>query len=263
MYLLIRKEGLSWIIKSIWQLGYKVIPSFLPDFLDEKAISYVFKYANKDTEFSKIKKKLDDVHLIMRAKREKKIIDSEKKNNQQATFKTALENENFLDEPNLFDENNELNKNVINFLIDRYKRDNHLDEETINIKNVNSIITTNKSMFANEEMDYIKSVQNLETQLRNIQIEMNNMRKAELDRVNKEFYTYDYERRYSVNLEIMVSVIVGEDNVANEIGKQRRDQEAYFKKLQSLRSYNMLSDINIQKYKKNNTGIAKSSCMSA
>jgi len=37
-----RTEGLSWIIKAIWSLGCKVIMSYLPGFLDETAIKFLF-----------------------------------------------------------------------------------------------------------------------------------------------------------------------------------------------------------------------------
>lgn len=37
-----RKEGLVWVIKAIWNLGQKVVASFIPNFLDEKAISYMY-----------------------------------------------------------------------------------------------------------------------------------------------------------------------------------------------------------------------------
>jgi len=38
-----RAEGLSWVIKAIWSLGCEVILSYLPNFLDEKAIKYLFE----------------------------------------------------------------------------------------------------------------------------------------------------------------------------------------------------------------------------
>ena len=38
----LRKEGLMWMIKAIWNLGSKVITGYLPKFLDEEAIMYIF-----------------------------------------------------------------------------------------------------------------------------------------------------------------------------------------------------------------------------
>ena len=38
-----RYEGLSWIIKAIWNLGSNVLLSFLPKYLDEECIIHLFK----------------------------------------------------------------------------------------------------------------------------------------------------------------------------------------------------------------------------
>lgn len=42
----VRKEGLSWIIQEIWNLGEKVQISFFPSFLDEFSVQYLFKVSN-------------------------------------------------------------------------------------------------------------------------------------------------------------------------------------------------------------------------
>jgi hypothetical protein len=243
--------------------------SFLPSFLDEKAISYLFNYSTKDLEFATIKKKMDDIHLIMRAKREKKLEEFEFKKKKEAegrytleieniydkepsknVFKTSIEND--FDENNLLDDNAELNKNLIKYLLDKYKK-NSENFNSMTLKNFKSINANNKAYLAEDEIEYIKSVQNLESQLVELQNFMLKMKKAEMERINKEFYTNDYERRYNITLEGMISAIVGEDNVLNEIGKQKRDAEAYFKKLEGLRSFNVMSELN--KFRK--TGIYK------
>jgi hypothetical protein len=38
-----RKDGLVWIIKAIWELGFDIIPSYLPTFLDGKSIAFIFQ----------------------------------------------------------------------------------------------------------------------------------------------------------------------------------------------------------------------------
>jgi hypothetical protein len=38
-----RQEGLVWVLKEILLLGSNVMLSYLPNFLDEKCISYLFK----------------------------------------------------------------------------------------------------------------------------------------------------------------------------------------------------------------------------
>lgn len=54
-----RNEGLVWIIKSIWNLGENVIISYMPDYLDEKCIDFLFSIAHKDFELHKMNEDLD------------------------------------------------------------------------------------------------------------------------------------------------------------------------------------------------------------
>ena len=49
-----RNEGLSWIIRAIWKLKMNVIMSYLPSFLDEKSIEFLFKYSDKLVDIEKI-----------------------------------------------------------------------------------------------------------------------------------------------------------------------------------------------------------------
>ncbi|KAL4447117.1 hypothetical protein ABPG74_013969 [Tetrahymena malaccensis] len=45
-----RGEGLSWIIRSIWNSQEKVFDSYLPDFLDQKAKEYLLQRSHKEDE---------------------------------------------------------------------------------------------------------------------------------------------------------------------------------------------------------------------
>jgi septal ring factor EnvC (AmiA/AmiB activator) len=60
-----RSEGLSWIIKEIFALNKNVLMSYLPNFLDEECIKFIFKQANisiKLNEFDKeIHKKQEEL----------------------------------------------------------------------------------------------------------------------------------------------------------------------------------------------------------
>ena len=38
-----RKDGLVWLIKVIWDLGYDILISYLPTFLDDKSIAFIFQ----------------------------------------------------------------------------------------------------------------------------------------------------------------------------------------------------------------------------
>ena len=39
-----RSEGLVWIIKAIWRLKKTILPTFLPNFLDDELIRFILSY---------------------------------------------------------------------------------------------------------------------------------------------------------------------------------------------------------------------------
>ena len=61
-----RTEGLVWIIKSIWNLGQNVIMTYLPSYLDEKCINFLFSIAHKDFELLKMKEELEYAKLKLK-----------------------------------------------------------------------------------------------------------------------------------------------------------------------------------------------------
>ena len=55
-----RSEGLSWIIRAIWKLKQNVLMSYMPKFLDEKSIVFLFKYSDKLVEIEQIQKNIQE-----------------------------------------------------------------------------------------------------------------------------------------------------------------------------------------------------------
>jgi hypothetical protein len=62
-----RHEGLIWLIKAIWNLDENVILSNCPNFLDEKAIDYLFTTAKKELELQNIRNEIEEWKLRMRS----------------------------------------------------------------------------------------------------------------------------------------------------------------------------------------------------
>ena len=56
-----RQEGLVWIIKSIWNLGHNVIMSYMPNYLDEKCVDFLFSIAHKDYELQKMRNEIEEI----------------------------------------------------------------------------------------------------------------------------------------------------------------------------------------------------------
>lgn len=177
----------------------------------------------------------------MRLKREKQ--DRKKAGfHRQNTFKTDVSNQ-FYEKKNSVDldvDNVDVfSKNVLKYLIEKYKQENHVDEEDLTMKKIEQYLKQ-KGQLGEEAREYIRNVTELEGQLKNLFNNIQIMKRNELNRINKEFYTNDYERRFKVTQEIMISAIVGEDNSVNEMHRQRRDQRTYFQKLESIRTYDNL-----------------------
>ena len=66
-----RKDGLSWIIKSIWNLKSNVVMSFIPKFLDNQSITFLFLYSDKLAKIEKYQKKIEKITNEIKKKEKK------------------------------------------------------------------------------------------------------------------------------------------------------------------------------------------------
>jgi hypothetical protein len=74
-----------------------------------------------------------------------------------------------------------------------------------------------------DAMTYINTVNYIEGQVKAKQAEAQQLRRKELNRISKEFFRNDYERRFGVSVETMFGAIVGIDNVASEVNRHHRE----------------------------------------
>ena len=102
-----RKEGLVWIIQAIWNLKSNVMLSYLPKFLDEKIITFIFKYASKINTIKKLEKNLKELTLKLKIKKEELRIKMTNKKNKKGSY---IENNNDQnnDEKNSNDESDDV-----------------------------------------------------------------------------------------------------------------------------------------------------------
>ena len=103
-----RKEGLVWIIQAIWNLKSNVMLSYLPKFLDEKLITFIFKYASKINTIKKLEKNLKELTLKLKIKKEELRIKMTNKKNKKESYIENNNNQNN-DEKNSNDESNDVN----------------------------------------------------------------------------------------------------------------------------------------------------------
>jgi hypothetical protein len=82
-----RHDGLVWIIRAIWNLGCNVIISYLPNFLDEKVIKYLFETSHKEAELQKLKNLIEETKSKMKTILRAGKFNKKRKNN---LFKTDV-----------------------------------------------------------------------------------------------------------------------------------------------------------------------------
>ena len=77
-----------------------------------------------------------------------------------------------------------------------------------------------------------KDAENIYIKLKN---EIEIMIKNELKRLSKCFYTEDYEAKYNIDQNSVISAIIGEEKSRSEIFEQIKENKKYFKILKELR----------------------------
>lgn len=63
-----RQEGLLWALKAIWNLGHNVIMYYMPNYLDEKAIDFLFSIAHKEFALQKIRADVEDTKAKLKSR---------------------------------------------------------------------------------------------------------------------------------------------------------------------------------------------------
>lgn len=193
-----RNEGLVWIIKSIWNLGENVIMSYMPDYLDEICIDFLFSIAHKDYELYKMNEDLEITKQNLR------------------NSINSFQKKGTLD----YDPRESRLKFVIIYF-------NFQDENKFNIYKL--MESMNKKTHTNQEvMNLMSKVTDYENALKYYKTEIEKQKKREINRINKEFLTNDYQRRFNITQHTLVSAIYGEEKMSSEYSKLIRDQKVKY-----------------------------------
>ena len=101
-------------------------------------------------------------------------------------------------------------------------------EEYIEQKNSESIIKNYNLGKLIEEFN------NLNKQLNEMKKKHEIMKKKEMDRIFNEYLTNNYYQKYGVEKNVVLSALIGEDNINNELNKQIKRARKYFKQANSI-----------------------------
>ena len=88
--------------------------------------------------------------------------------------------------------------------------------------------THQKSKSEYESLNIVKEIIQLKKEEEDFRIKVKNLKLNELRRLNKEFLCNDYENRFEIHLEQVVSALIGEEFISNEIYQQIRDQRVLY-----------------------------------
>lgn len=220
-------EGLPSIIKDIWKLNVQVNTNFMPSYLDQKSIQYLFQKAKQSIEINKLRQEIKEAEndFILNLKEWKNNDNNIELNNNDYPNKKTNKFFNKNDESkNLPFDESELFKTKISdisisylepypktkqFILDYRK--NHPQKfkkemptikfKTLKFKSWNipsKIIEKNKKV---EKLKYF-----LEMKLN--QNEFND--KKEVERLTKEFILNNYQKKYKVNIETLFGSLFGD-----------------------------------------------------
>ena len=263
----IRKTGLSWVILAIWNLNSEVLPSYLPQFLDEESISFLFDYSTKKLKLKEMNKTIQKIVIK---------INEEKNKNLNNLDTIELEKDYY----NLFEENKDNNNNkwLVNTVMNKFnkkinfnsnfntpkdrlsdyftyrnnslnKKEKEIDNNKENDTNNNTI--RNNSSFSKlffktgDDIKNYKTNQNsyelynkkkiYEKKIYKLKKEIQNLIDNELQRLNNNFYKGENENKYDSDKNKIIYAVIGEDNARDEINKQISESKKYFTILKQIK----------------------------
>jgi len=205
-----RQDGLSWIIRAIWNLKRDVPIEFFPTFLDLDSINYLFLISKKIIE---VNNKINDLEIY-----KKEFYNYINQDEKKKVFATSLTNRN-------------VKKNIIKLKIKNFENEKIM-------KNIDNITPINK-MHSGLYSPKIEKINLMKEEINNLNIEIKQLKLDEANRIIKEFIENEYEKRYNVIIDIVLSALFGEINKENELNKYFRLKKEYINNIRKIRFFDI------------------------
>lgn len=217
-----RTDGLCSLIRAIWNLGVNVDINYMPTYLDNSCIDYLFDRTKRLIEISKIRLIIEE--------NEKEFEESIKQ------WKQINVNENSKDTDNLTD-SNFFQTGVMekyNYM-DKYPKSKQFMEaydKKYFPKHDKFEINLKKNQFKSKKIPYgiIEQHNNLEKLkylLKNLIEQNDNKEKIEIERLCKEFLTNEYSEKYKVAVETIMGALCGEEKKNEGLNLFAKFQKKY------------------------------------
>lgn len=263
----IRNEGLAWIIKAIWKLGENVPMSFMPTFLDFNGIKYLFNMACLSIELESKKKFI--IELKSKLKEElsnfstKKEKDNDSKNKDDNSRNSDNENEEnkstknckkipFIFKTDLLFQNKNLSHSSSQpkFMRSFYhlnknynihvKNNLNYDNEEIfraTFREMSKIFDEDANNFSVINLPSVNLIKNLEKKVKQIEIDIKNMKKYEIKRIFKEFIDNDYENKYNTTIDVVLGALFGEHLRNIQVNNYNAYKKGHIDEIKNIRFY--------------------------
>lgn len=278
-----RDEGLAWIIAEILNLGKKVLMSYMPSYLDEKCILYLFLKAHLMLKIKYIEKKINETKKqykqagLLKKKHKKEISNIkaiQELNHLKETFMKNNSSNTNEKITNIENEKNSLNSTSIHnykssmvFLKEAKRRMSrassmfsqgnplyHFDEdEQTEIPNVIKFKDISKyslkkhyNISFDEFIRYNNEIEKL-NKLKEI------LKEEETKRIFEEFHRDKYLIKYNVDKNEVLQALIGEDNMINESFMQNKMEKQLNEELIKTKIYRKNYQIKNDMHMNNNS----------
>ena len=228
-----RYEGLSNVIRAIWNMGVEVDTKYMPTYLDKLLIEFLFNHAKIYLQIINFKKQIEiSKEKFLKDLNEWRIINDYNFKNENSSMSSNSD-------VNLFQ--TRLNNNKYKypksrkFMKNYYNKYSHLIEN----KEINELNEYKKSLSSEKKIplpkkfiDENKNIEKGKYILQNLQKKMKDLERNEIKRVCREFSINNYGDVYKVCPYIVVSAICGEEGkeegmmffnkIEKEIGENKK-----------------------------------------
>ena len=246
-----RDEGLSWVIAEILKLGKKVLISYIPKYLDEKSILYLFIKAHLILKIKYLEKRINESNDDCKERKDvkkktkrynAKLIARKTLNNIKEKFmRNKLENSNInmpyiennknisfpislkkYETSKLFLKDSDKKLSKSNSMIYFKHQNNYLEGE----KEKNSFIDAfKKKLFLkkNKKISFEEYI-SMSDEIKKLKKLKESLKEKEMERIFEEFRLNKYSTKYNIDKKNILSALIGEQNIEKELSIQDKKE---------------------------------------
>ena len=223
----VKKDGLVWIIKAIWNLGENVPMSFMPEFLDFDSIDFLFKLAHKQIEIENCNKKIIEIKLKLK----KELGDK---------YNYLKLNTNSNNKSNDFNESKNMPSMIYLNMYLKMKSDSEALENE-NKKDIYKELVKefqeNNLQFEVSNLPEVAYIDDIKKHIKRIEAEILDLKRKEIRRIYRCFIEFDYENKFHTTIENVLSALIGIDAKDTEMNKYNVIKKEYITSLKKIRFF--------------------------